>query len=118
MLTSPLFVYRVSGGDGKQPPLARDALQLVLTAVVEFDSRARDEVFDGRGDKDLARRGEPGDPGADRDGDPRDLVVVQLALARVQSRAQLQPKLANLVGHRLRAADRPGRAVERGEEAV
>jgi hypothetical protein len=33
--------------DGKQPPAAGDAFELVLAAVFELDSRPRDEVDDG-----------------------------------------------------------------------
>ena len=59
-----------------------------------------------------------GDAGADVDGDPADLAVDQLALAGVQAGADLEAELAHRLGDRAGAADRPGRAVEGGEEAV
>src|ERR687888_1831698 len=38
MLTSPLLAYCVLGTDGKEPPLARHALQLVSAAVLELEA--------------------------------------------------------------------------------
>src|SRR5829696_1971399 len=118
MFSSPLLVYRVSGGDRKQPPRARNTLELVLAAVLELDPRTCDEVLHGRRDENFAGSGERSYACADRDGDAGDLVVVQLALARVQAGTKLDAEGAHLLGHGLRAADRPRRAVERGEEAV
>src|SRR5919204_4677822 len=72
---------------GIEPPLARYALQLAHSLVLELDPRACDEVFDRPGDKDLAGAGSSGDASSNVDGDPRHLAVLQLALARVDAGA-------------------------------
>ena len=63
-----------------------------------------------------ARRG--GDARADVDGDSGNLVAEQLALARVQAGAELEPEVAGAVPDGERAPNRARRPVERGEEAV
>src|SRR5207302_9396964 len=55
---------------------------------------------------------------ADHHGDPRHLVLVQLALSRVDAGANIQSQLAHAFNHLLGTADRPRRSVESGEEAV
>jgi hypothetical protein len=62
-----------------------DALELVLAAVFELDSRAGDEVLYRARDEHLPGLGEGGDPGADVNGDAAGLVVDQFALACMQS---------------------------------
>ena len=52
------------------------------------------------------------------DREPGDVVRQDLDLADVEPGADLEPELADLVADRDGAADRPGRAVERGKEAV
>ena len=49
---------------------------------------------------------------------PRTWSPAQLALARVQARAHLEPDALHVVDDRARAADRAGRPVEGREEAV
>lgn len=44
-----------SGGHRRQSPGARDTLQLVLAAVIELESRARNEIDDGARHEYLAR---------------------------------------------------------------
>src|SRR5439155_24867411 len=51
-------------------------------------------------------------------GDPGDLAVEQLALARVQAGSHLDSQCADSFDDRLGAADRPCRPVEAGQEAV
>src|SRR5262245_32053327 len=58
------------------------------------------------------------DPGPGVDGDPSDLAVDELALARVQPGAYVDAELAHTVDDRLGATDGACRAVERGEEPV
>ena len=58
------------------------------------------------------------DPRADHHREPRDLALVELALAGVDARADVEPELADALDDRLGAADRPRRAVEGREEAV
>ena len=58
------------------------------------------------------------DARADVDGDSGDLAVGELDLARVEPRSHGEVEWAHALDDRLRAADRSGRAVEGGEEAV
>ena len=51
--------------DGKKVPSARDALELVRTAIIEVQSRPDDEVLDRARDKDLAGPGLGRDPCSD-----------------------------------------------------
>ena len=104
--------------DGVETPLAWHALQLGHAAVVECDSGSGDEVLYGLRDKHLSRRRPRGDAGADRDGDAGDLVVEQLALARVEAGAQLEVEGLDRAVNRLCAADRARRPVERCKESV
>ena len=67
----------------------------MFAARLEDDSRAGDDVSHGARDKDLARRGLPGDAGTDVDGDPPDLAIDDLALSGVQARTDLKPKIAH-----------------------
>src|SRR6266545_3117782 len=119
MLRSPLFAYRVSGGaDGIEPPLAGDAFQLVDPALLELDPGARHEILDRRGDEHLARRGCRSETRPDRDGDPGDLSVVELAFPGVHAGTNLEAELAHAADDRLRRPDRARGTVERGEEPV
>src|SRR5207247_5244104 len=60
--------------DGEHLPFVGDPLQDVLPPVLEGEARADDEVLDRPGHEHLARAGEGGDPGADVDGQPADVV--------------------------------------------
>src|SRR5262249_4753072 len=62
--------------------------------------------------------GEGADPGADVDRHAADVVADRFDLAAVDPGADLDPAAAQLALDRGRAADRPRRAVEGGEEAV
>ena len=66
-----------------QAPFPLHAFQLALVPALELDPRAGDEIPDGGSDEYLARGGRPGHPSTNRDGNPRDLALVELALARV-----------------------------------
>src|SRR5689334_7153280 len=90
----------------------------MLTAILELDSRAGDEVFHRAGNKHLSRFGEGRDPRADVDCDSAGLAVHEFALAGMQTRAYLQVEVADALADSEGAADRPRRAVEGGEEAV
>jgi glycerol uptake facilitator-like aquaporin len=98
-------------------PLTRDAAELVGSAVPEVDARPHDEVLDGAGDQHLARRGLVEHAGADVDGEPADVVADHLALARVESGADLDAELTHGPLDRLGRAYRPGRPVERRQDA-
>src|ERR1700736_5699611 len=96
-------------GDSIDPALPH-AFERLRAAVLELDPGASDEVPDGRGDEHLPRSGERRDP--------RDLLTEQLAFAGVQARAELQAEVARHLANGHGAADRTGRAVKGGEEAV
>src|SRR2546423_14547095 len=101
-----------------EPPRPGNALQLVLAALLEGDPGAGDEVAHRARDEHLARPGERRDARAGVDGDSAHLPVRELALARVQPGAELEPEAAHAVADRPRGADRARRPVEGGEEAV
>src|ERR671934_399381 len=101
-----------------EPPGSRHSLQLVLAALLELHAGPGDEVLHRLRDEHLAARREGGDPGADHDGKARHLVLVQLALAGVHAGPHLKPELVHSVDDRVRAADRPRRPVEGGEEPI
>ncbi len=104
--------------DGEQAPLARHALQLGDSTVAELDPRARNQVLDGARDEHLARPRLGGYACPDVHRDAADLAIDPLALARVQSGANLDTQLAHSLSDRVRAPNRTRRAVERREEAV
>jgi hypothetical protein len=62
-------------------PAIGDTLQYVLPGVREREPAARDEVDDRSRHKDLTRAGLRRDARADVNGDPRDVVAVDLDLA-------------------------------------
>ena len=69
-------------------------------------------------DEHLAGAGVGRDAGADIDGEPGDLALVELALADVDPDPRLQAERSDTVNDRLRRPDRACRAVERGEKPV
>src|SRR6478609_10247239 len=99
-------------------PVCGDSFEFVLTAVVEGDTGAGDEVAHGLGDQHLVWVGESRDPGANVDGDAGDFAIGDLALASVNSGTDRHAQLTHLVDDRLRAANRPCRAVEAREEPI
>ena len=107
-----------SASNGEEVPLAGDALELVLAAIVELEAGADDEVLDRARDEDLAGAGERRDPCADVDREAGDVVRLDLDLADVEPGPDLEPELGDLVADRRGTADRPGRAVEGGQDAV
>src|SRR6266581_7910579 len=87
-------------------------------SVVEGETGAGNEVFDGAGDEYLAWLGCSGYPGPDRDCDAGHFAIRDLALACVQASTNLDPKLTYGRCDRLCALDRARGAVEAGEESV
>ena len=63
----------------------------MLSALVELDSRARDEVFDRPRDQDLAGGGQGRHPGRDVDGEPAEVVAANLAFSGVEPDPKLDP---------------------------
>src|SRR2546423_6396087 len=87
-------------------------------SVVEGETGAGDEVFDGAGDEYLAWLGCRGYPGPDRDCDAGHFAIRDLALARVQASTNLDPKLTYGRCDRLCALDRARGPVGAGEESI
>jgi hypothetical protein len=90
----------------------------VGSAIVEVEAGSDNQILDRARDKDLAGSGLRSDPGCDVDREAGDVIGEDFDLTDVEPGADLQPELLDLVADSGRAADRPGRAVERGEESV
>ena len=117
----PLFPFEHGEALAREIPGARLIPlegERTRTQVLELDPRARHQVLHRARDEHLARPGLGGHSCADADGDSRELAVVQLTLAGVQARAQVEPELADMGDDRLRTADGARRPVEGREEAV
>src|SRR5205807_549682 len=99
-------------------PLAGDALERVRSAIVELDPRAGDQVRDRPGHEDLAGLRERAHASPDVHGDSADVAVHHLQLTSVESGADLYRQRPYGVACGGGGADRPRRAVERGEEPV
>src|SRR5919197_291292 len=101
-----------------EPPCARDALQLVLAALLEGDPGAGDEVAHRARDEHLARPGEGRDARAGVNRDAAHLPVRELALAGVEPGSELEPEPPDRLLDRVGGPDCPRRSVECCEEAV
>src|SRR6185503_6819249 len=96
----------------------RHALEGLGASVLESKAGPRDKVLDGAGHQDLAGPGGRGDPRADVNREPGNLVTMQLDLARVEACAHVESERPDSLGHRAGASDGARRPVERREEAV
>src|SRR5512133_594203 len=108
----------VSAGDGIEPPLTGQALELRRAAALEHESRTGDEILDGARDEDFAGLRLFGDSRADVDCDAADLAVDELAFAGEEAGADLKSEFADRFGDRAGAADGACGAVEACEESV
>src|SRR3954462_3036040 len=105
--------------DREDRPVAGDAAQLLQAAAVEVEARADDGAGDRPRDEDLPRSRQAGAPRGDVHRHAADVRPDQLALARVQPRADLEAEAVDAVDDRLGAPQRLGRrAVEGDEERV
>jgi hypothetical protein len=77
----------------------------VLSEVSEHQTRARHEILDGRGRHDFPGASQRGDPGGRVHGDPRDVLVAELDLARVQTCPELNPDRADRLARLERTSD-------------
>jgi len=82
-------VYVLRARDSVESPLARDAVQDVRSSILELDPRAGNEILDRLRDEHLACARCGSDPGADRDGQARDLPVGVVSAIAGQSRYSL-----------------------------
>src|SRR6266702_2471200 len=80
------------GGDLVQAPVARHPFELVLAAIRELDPRPHHQVLDRAGHQHAAVPGQRHDPGGDVHGQAGDLAAVDLDLAGVQARPDLDPE--------------------------
>ena len=90
----------------------------MLSAVHEGEAGAGDQVARRCADEHLAGRGQGGDKRSEVDRDPPHDAVDALHLARVDSHADAKPEVREALVDRMSAADRAGRPVEEGEDAV
>src|SRR6266536_4267175 len=102
----------------EEAPLARDALELVLAAILEDQPRACNQILHRAGHQHLARLGARGDASTDIHRYPRELLADDLALACMQARSHLQAEIAHAEIDRACAADGADRAVEGSEETI
>src|SRR5215208_5641093 len=105
-------------GDSIDRPGARNALQLVLSARLEGDSGAGDQILDGPRDEHLARPRAAGHPGAYVHRETGRLPVDELALSGVDPGLEVEAERARAIDHLPRARDRARRPVEACEDAV
>src|SRR4029077_20638749 len=107
-----------SGSRRVQAPRVWDTLELMCAAVIEGDARSGGQVFDGLRDEHLGRPGERADTRADCNGDPCDIVSVELDLAGVKACSDLDPERFRTAHDGMRTSHRSRRPFEGGEEAV
>src|SRR2546429_9880292 len=103
MCASPDLAYFTSGAligsrsHGEEAPLIRDALQRVLPAVVELESRSRNDSLYGLRYEHFARTREIPHARRDVDGDAADILTHYLHLARMQSNARFESDLPHRI---------------------
>src|SRR5712671_676243 len=99
-------------------PPSVQALQLVLTSVLELDAGACHEVNDGSGYEHLSGASESGHARRDDDADTCYVITAQFDLGGVDAAADLDPHASERVSDHQRRADCSCRTVEDGEHAV
>jgi hypothetical protein len=100
-------------------PRLRNALELVLAAILELEPGAGDKIMRRRRHEHLAWSGAGGYARADMHRDAARLIATQtLDLAGVHARAHIEAELTQRVADFKRTADRARRTVEEGEESV
>jgi hypothetical protein len=99
-------------------PFSRHTLELYVTSVSEGQPGTSDQILDGARNDNLIWLCLCSDARPDMHGNAAYLPVHDLALAGMQSGADMQPQLPYPVADRLRAPDGARRSVEGREEAV
>ena len=115
-ITAP--IVRHSPLNGEQPPGARHALEIMLSAILELDVRASHKVCNRAGHEGLPRLGCAADPLGRMNRDTCDVIIALLNLSDVDSAANVDPNLAERIGNGLRTAYGRCRSVEGGEHPV
>src|SRR5207342_841837 len=101
-----------------QAPTIRDALQFVLPAVLEGESRAGDQVLHRIRDEHLARSCQRRHAGTDVDGDPPDGVALELDLTCVKPDADVEAEILHRVSDCHGASDGSGWPIEGRKEPI
>ena len=81
----------------EEPPLARNALELVGAPVGQVDPRTHHEVLDRSRDEHLARPRVGADSSRDVNRHAAEIIADHLALSGVKTRPDLDPELAQLL---------------------
>src|SRR5918999_3286537 len=108
----------VAESSGVEIPVARDALEVVVAAVLEVDAGAGGEVADDARYEHLAGFRLGRDAGADVDGNALDPALYDLHLAGVDAGPDVEAEVLDGVHGLVGAGNCAGGAAEGGEEAV
>jgi hypothetical protein len=102
----------------QQLPVALDALEPVNSPVLQGDAGPGHQIVHGPGDQDFSGCCGGHDAGGDVHPDAAHVAVAQLDSAGVQPRPDFDSQPTQVLGECDRAADRPYRAVEGGQDPV
>jgi hypothetical protein len=102
----------------EQTPFAGDALEAVRAPIGKSDTGARDQIPHRAGHDNLIRFRERCHARADVYGEPDHIVVLELALAGVQSGAHLKTEAVNAIANRTSASNRARRPIEGRQQSV
>jgi hypothetical protein len=102
----------------EQAPLVWDPFQPIRSAILERQARASDKIADRLRHEHLAGRRQVGDSRADMNSYARKIATDELAFASVNTTPDLEPERSQSTAERVRASDRPGRAIKCGEKPI
>jgi hypothetical protein len=105
-----VVVLRLHAGDSDRAD--------TLTGIVEFDTRASDEVLYGPRDDHVARVRRVHNTGCEVNGDAENISLGPLNLACMQAGADLDAKRDHGFGDRLGAMDRARRTIKQSHKSV
>jgi hypothetical protein len=100
----------------EQPPIIRDALKAMRSAIAELQAGACNQVLDRTRNKHLARLSEVGHAATDMHRDPCYVVSYQLAFSGMQANANLQSQCPDSLAYCTGTADRPSWSIERASK--
>ena len=99
-------------------PSFGNSLEFLLTRVLEDETRARDQVFDGLGYEYFGGSGLGADASRDRDGDTGDVVVLERHLSRMQPCADLDAQRPHVLRDGPGTPNCASRSIERRQESI
>src|SRR6185437_1806680 len=114
----PGGTLRARRGKGVEAPFTRNSLEIPGSAIVERQAGPGDEILDCARDEYLVWLRRRGDARPDRDGDPGDLALCDLALTCVKARSDADAERLDGRCDRLGAVNSARRPVEASEESV